>query len=117
MPDIINRTDVELLVNSFYDKVRADSLLAPLFAHVDWPAHLPTMYHFWSFNLLGEAGYKGNIIQKHIPLSLNKSHFEQWLKLFNETVDFLFSGDKAEEAKSRAYSMAVVIQVKKGITE
>ena len=115
--DISTRADVELLVNTFYDKVRKDTLLAPVFAHVDWPKHLPNMYHFWTFNLLGEAGYTGNIIQKHLPLKINPNHFKQWLNLFNETVNDLFSGEKAEEAKSRAYSMAVVIQVKMGLTE
>lgn len=113
--DITSRKDVESLVNSFYDKVKVDSLLGPVFKHVDWPTHLPNMYHFWTFNLLGEAGYTGNIIQKHLPLKIQPEHFSQWLALFNETVDELFAGDKADEAKSRAYSMGVVIQVKLGI--
>lgn len=113
--DITNRADIELLVNTFYDKVKRDPLLSPVFEHLDWPKHLPSMYHFWTFNLLGEAGYKGNIIQKHLPLNISAVHFTQWLKLFNATVDELFTGDKAEEAKSRAYSMAVVIQVKLGV--
>lgn len=114
-PDISTRQQVEQLVDTFYDKVKCDPLLSPVFKDLDWPKHLPNMYHFWTFNLLGEAGYKGNIIQKHLPLKINSEHFNQWLKLFNETVDELFVGDKAEEAKSRAYSMAVVIQVKMGV--
>ena len=114
--DINSRSDVELLVNCFYGKAKADPLLGPVFKNVDWPKHLPNMYHFWTFNLLGEAGYTGNIVQKHLPLKISTEHFKQWLKLFNETVDELFYGEKAEEAKSRAYSMAVVIQLKMGVT-
>jgi hemoglobin len=113
--DIISRQDVELLVDSFYEKVKKDLLLGPVFQHLDWSKHLPNMYHFWTFNLLGEAGYTGNIIQKHLPLKIEAAHFEQWLKLFNETVDSLFIGEKADEAKSRAYSMSVVIRVKMGV--
>ena len=114
--DINTRLDVELLVDSFYNKVKADPQLAPVFKNVDWPKHLPTMYSFWAFNLLGESGYKGNIIQTHLPLTLIPAFFDRWLKLFTETIDEHFSGEKADEAKSRAYSMGVVIKVKMGLT-
>lgn len=113
--DITSHEDVEQLVNSFYSKVQADELLAPVFSHVDWPKHLPIMYSFWTFALLGEIGYKSNMVQKHLALPLQPEHFARWLTLFNSTVDENFSGAKAEEAKSRAYSMAVVIQVKMGL--
>jgi hemoglobin len=113
--DITSRVDIERLVNSFYSKVQADDLLAPVFSHVDWPKHLPIMYSFWTFALLGEIGYKSNMVQKHLGLPIKPEHFNQWLSLFNSTVDELFAGEKAEEAKSRAYSMAVVIQVKMGL--
>ena len=113
--DIVTRADVEKLVNQFYDKVKADALLAPVFSHLDWPKHLPMMYDFWSFSLLGEPAYRNNMVQKHLNLPIKPEHFTQWLLLFNATIDENFSGDKAEEAKSRAYSMAVVIQVKLGL--
>jgi hemoglobin len=113
--DIETRADIEKLVNSFYAKVQADTLLAPVFSHVDWPKHLPLMFDFWSLTLLGEPGYRNNMVQKHLNLPIKPEHFTQWLSLFNSTVDELFSGEKAEEAKSRAYSMAVVIQVKLGL--
>ncbi len=44
--DIESREDIELLVNQFYNKVNQDTLLAPVFSHVDWPNHLPIMYNF-----------------------------------------------------------------------
>jgi hemoglobin len=113
--DITSRTDIEKLVNSFYAKVQSDDLLAPVFSHLDWPKHLPNMYNFWAFALLGESGYKSNMVQKHFGLPIQPTHFERWLALFTSTVDENFSGEKAEEAKSRAYSMAVVIQVKMGL--
>jgi hemoglobin len=115
-PDITSRKDVELLVDRFYDKVKSDPLLSPVFSHVDWPKHLPLMCDFWALTLLGEPGYRINMTQKHLSLPIQAEHFSQWLSLFNSTVDENFSGDKADEAKSRAYSMAVVIQVKLGLT-
>jgi len=115
-PDITSRHEIEKLVDTFYEKIKADPLLSHIFKHVNWQRHLPIMYDFWSFTLLGEASYKSNLIQKHLHLAFQAEHFDQWLKLFNSTVDELFSGEKAEEAKSRAYSMAVVMQVKMGLS-
>ena len=115
--DIIARADVEMLVNKFYDKVKSDKLLGPVFAHVDWPHHLPTMYSFWSSMLLGEQSYRGNPFQKHLPLAIGRQHFSRWLELFKETVDENFEGEKAVEVKMRANSIAGVFQYKLGLTQ
>ena len=60
--DIRDRRDVACLVNLFYDRVRRDDMLGPVFddiAHVDWPTHLPLMYDFWESVLFGTATFKG----------------------------------------------------------
>ncbi len=113
--EIKEREDIILLVNSFYDKVKVDPLLGPLFAHVDWPHHLPIIYSFWSSMLLGEQSYRGNPFQKHIELAITAAHFERWLELFYLTVDENFAGDKAVEVKDRARSIAGVWQYKLNI--
>ncbi len=110
--DIRTRGDIEVLVNTFYEKVRQDSLLAPVFSHVDFPKHLPTMYNFWASMLLGDQSYQGNPFQKHLPLSIQSTHFTRWLELFVITVDENFVGSKADEAKNRAQSIAGVWQHK-----
>lgn len=115
MKDITDREDIVLLVDSFYEKVKADELLAPKFQHLDWPKHLPTMHNFWSSMLLGDQSYQGNPFQKHIAFSINSDHFDRWLKLFTQTVDEHFAGTKAEETKSRAQSIAGVWQHKMGL--
>lgn len=115
--DIENRSDIELLVNKFYGKVQADPLLAPQFSHLDWDKHLPIMYSFWSSMMLGEQSYRGNPFQKHISLPIQADHFQQWLKLFTETVDEHFAGEKADEIKMRALSIAGVFQHRMGITQ
>jgi|SRR5687768_3286768 len=114
--DINTRADIEKLVNQFYGKVQNDQLLGPVFSHVDWPHHLPIMYNFWSSMLLGDQSYRGNPLQKHLPLPIEGKHFDQWLKLFTETVNENFAGDKAEEVKMRAESIAGIFQLKLGIT-
>ncbi len=80
-------------------------------AKVDWPKHLPVMYAFWEFMLLGTAdAYRGNPVQKHFDLHdrhpLKTEHFDRWLSLFQTTVDDLFEGEKAKDAKFRAFAIA-----------
>ncbi|MBF9238485.1 group III truncated hemoglobin [Hymenobacter sp. BT683] len=114
-PDIQTEADVKTLVDAFYDKVNADPLLAPVFngfAHVDWPAHLPKMYDFWSGLLLHTSRYQGRPFLKHIPLPIAGEHFERWLALFFLTVDQLFAGPVAETAKLRARSIAQVFEAR-----
>lgn len=113
--EIISRQDVKLLVDSFYDKVNKDALLAPVFndfAGVHWETHLPVMYDFWSSVLFGDMSYKGNPFLKHIPLPVEKTHFDRWLELFKQTVDENFQGEKALEVKERAESIAALFQHK-----
>ncbi|MEQ8908687.1 MAG: group III truncated hemoglobin [Vicingaceae bacterium] len=113
MADISEKKDVEVLVNSFYKKVKNNQRLGYIFtevAAVDWEHHLPRMYDFWGSILLAEHSFSGNPMQKHMALSqkvsLSEKEFNEWLLLFNETVDELFEGRKAEEAKVRAANIA-----------
>lgn len=115
MKEIVDRADVELLVNRFYDKVRVDELLGPVFANIHWPEHLPTMYNFWSSMLLGDQSYRNSPFAKHVALNIGAMHFERWLQLFSETVDENFKGERAEEVKARAHSIAAVWQHKLSI--
>lgn len=117
--DIASRANIELFVNSFYNKVTQDKAIGFFFTEVvilDWEKHIPIMYDFWESILFQKAGYKGNPMVKHTDLSkkhtLEKQHFDQWLKLFNETLDDHFQGNNTELAKTRALSIATMIQVK-----
>jgi hemoglobin len=65
--------------------------------------------------LLGETSYKGNPFQSHLNLAIEMQHFDRWLKLFKETVDEHFTGEKAEETKMRAQAIAGVFQHKMGL--
>lgn len=116
-PDITGRADIVRLVNAFYERVRADNLLGPIFndiAHVDWPVHLPKMYAFWDSVLFGTPGFKGNPLAVHRALAakatLTAREFGRWVSLFHESVDEAFTGPMADEAKRRASRIAVVMQ-------
>lgn len=115
--DILSRTEIVQLINLFYERVKTDPQIGVVFAHVDWEKHLPVMYNFWGSILLGEQSYRGNPLQAHLSLPLGKVHFAQWLKLFTETVDEHFAGEKTEEIKQRAQSIAGVFQHKLGLND
>jgi len=117
--DIEDRKDIELLVNTFYDKVKTDSSIGFIFndiAKVNWDKHLPVMYDFWENTLLFTGNYTGNPMEIHRRLNqvipLTAAHFQQWLLLFTNTVDELFAGQKAELAKQRGISIAMLMQLK-----
>lgn len=112
-PDITHTEQVEELVLAFYAKVREDALLAPFFAHVDWAHHTPRIVAFWSSMLLGTANYAGDPMAAHRTLHqrmpMGPAHFQRWLELFTATVKEHFEGAKADEACTRASSIAAVM--------
>lgn len=117
MTDLTSRADVERLVDAFYDRVRADATLGPIFddiAQVDWAQHLPRMYDFWETVLFGAPAFKGNPLSVHRALArrapMTAGEFGQWLRLFETTVDALFAGAGAGAAKQRAAHIATVMQ-------
>ena len=112
LQDIQNRQDIERLVKTFYATATADPILAPHFQHVDWQHHFPRMIDFWAFILLDQTGFTGNVFDAHQRLDINHTHFQQWITHFNQTVDTLFSGEKAHLAKQRAESIATIFQHK-----
>ena len=103
------------MVDDFYTKIRENELLGPIFNGVigdNWPAHLAKMYGFWQTLLLDTPAYSGSPFLKHAKLPIAKEHFDNWMKLFTETVDEHFAGEKANEAKWRAARMSEMFQYK-----
>jgi hemoglobin len=114
--DIHERTHIVRLVDSFYDAVRADALLGPIFddiAQTDWGVHLPKMYDFWETVLFGRSSFRGNPLRVHLALNarvpLTEREFSRWLALFEQQVDNLYEGPVANEAKLRARRIAAVM--------
>jgi hemoglobin len=109
MTDIQTEADIKTLVDSFYGKVRNDDLLGPVFEEKlsgHWDSHLQTMYKFWGMALLGESGYSGHPLSRHLPLPIEQAHFNRWLHLFFETLNEHFEGPVAGEAMKKASLIA-----------
>src|SRR5690554_98024 len=116
MKEIENRADVSQLVHSFYDKIRADEVLGPIFnAHLtdeQWPPHLEKLTDFWETNLFGIPKFKGKppMGDRKLDLALNygvtREHFAHSLRLSFQTLDQLFVGKFAHRAKNAPRKMS-----------
>jgi len=117
--DIESRKDLFELMKSFYHRLLNDRSISYLFtdvAKIDLEHHLPVLVDFWDSVLFQSDTYRKNAMQPHMNLHikspLQPHHFETWLTYFNESVDELFTGEKAFMAKERATSIATVMKIK-----
>lgn len=111
LPDVLDEELVHAVVHGFYDRIRADELLSPIFYGVippeAWPHHLSKMCDFWSSLLLRTGRYEGRPLPAHLALpGIGEEHFRRWLTLFRETVDELCSPDVAALFLDRALRIA-----------
>lgn len=80
---------ISLMVERFYDAIRKDDLLGPIFAAnvTDWTPHLARMKDFWASVTLESGRFHGNPMLKHIAIGgLGPAHFARWLMLWDQTV-------------------------------
>lgn len=122
--DIKDREDVFTLVSAFYEKVRKEATLGPIFNEriKDWDTHLELLTTFWETSLFFtkklEKKYKGNPLEAHVKVDeangngITELHFGIWLNLWGQTLDELFEGDYADNAKRRARKMGTFLYLK-----
>lgn len=105
---IENEKDIKKLVQNFYNKIRKDQMLAPVFNEVlkgNLENHMNIMCEFWSSILLSTGKYLNNASVKQALLFLEIAQFDQWLTLFDQTIDELFFGFNASHAKGSAINI------------
>jgi hemoglobin len=106
----VSEEQIRSLVERFYQRVRGDDLLGPVFAaripDAGWPAHLDKLTDFWSTALLGSGRYRRNplIVHQELP-GLTPGHFTRWLELFGETARGVFPEEVAAAIHGRATRM------------
>jgi hemoglobin len=117
--DIRTTSDIQLLVETFYQKATIDPEIGYIFTEIaktNFEHHMPIMVSFWDFLLLNKEGFKGNMMQSHIALHqkhpLLEAHFDRWLMIWNANIDENFQGEKAEDAKQRAYTIGLTMRYK-----
>jgi hemoglobin len=111
LPDVLDEAMVHAVVHGFYDKIRADELLSPIFysriAPDEWPHHLAKMCDFWSATLLRTGRYEGRPLPPHLAIpGLGEAHFRRWLTLFRATVRVLCPPEVAALFMDRALRIA-----------
>ncbi len=119
LKDISSIQDIEYIIREFYGKAIEDPAIGTFFteiARIDLEDHIPHISSFWHQQLFYTGNYKKNVLQIHKDLHLKKSitkiHFDTWLALFTATIDKNFRGQKSNLMKTRALSIATVIQIK-----
>ncbi len=111
LAELLDEGMIRALVHGFYDKVREDDLIGPVFNRIiapdDWPEHLAKMCDFWSSIMLRTDRYAGRPLSHHLAIpELGEAHFRRWLSLFRETVRSLFQPGVADFFMDRAVRIA-----------
>jgi hemoglobin len=108
--DSLQREQITLLVHRFYDAVRADAELAPVFNTIvgqTWERHLLRMVDFWSTVALGDKSFKGNVYGKHMALDgIRPEHFLRWLTLWHQHTDAELKPEHALALQRVAHGIA-----------
>ncbi|MBO9575965.1 MAG: group III truncated hemoglobin [Sphingobium sp.] len=106
---------LKTLVDTFYDRIRADVLLGPIFndAIHDWPEHLEKLAAFWSSIMLTSGRYKGQPVPAHIKHRdrINPALFDRWLAIWRVTTDELMEPAVAAGLQERAARIAQSLQL------
>lgn len=103
----ITRDDIRQLLGPFYERVRADDRLGPIFearigeTDSEWGPHLAKIEDFWANVMLHERAYRGNPMQVHLSMpEIRGADFEVWLDHFEATAH-----DVLPESKAAAFSL------------
>lgn len=117
--EIKSRGDIHLLVTQFYKKVRKDQVLESFFDRIeDWDEHFERLTTFWESSLFLQTKYYGNPLEAHVKADkehdskITELHFGIWLNLWYQTIDELFVGEVADNAKRRARKMGTFLYLK-----
>ena len=116
----IDEAMIERLVHAFYDRVRADAVLGPIFTAriADWTPHLARMCAFWSSVTLMSGRYHGRPMQAHAPLPIGGADFDRWLQVFEATAAEVCPPEAAalfvEKARMIAASLELGIATSRG---
>lgn len=106
--------ELRTLVHAFYERVRSDPLLGPVFeVRLDgrWEAHLEKMCAFWSSILYATGRFRGDPIGTHARIAqITPAHFERWLHLFEETAFDTLPAARAADIAARSRRMGAVLE-------
>lgn len=117
MKDIEKREDVFHLVHTFYEKVREDELIGPIFNRIiqgeeEWKEHEEKLTDFWESTIFFKGLYRGNPVKVHNSVDekegfkIDHNHFGRWQLIWIANIQEKFEGENATMAKNKARNMA-----------
>jgi len=113
--DQITRENIRTFVMKFYAKVFNDETVGPFFIEKlgddmeseHWQEHLEIIVVFWTAIAFGNPKYTRQLFTPHTKLGdVKRETFEQWLKLFGETLDEVYTPKVAALFQERANIIA-----------
>jgi hemoglobin len=111
----IDDATLQLLVERFYARVRADPLIGGVFEDAvhDWPEHLARLSDFWSSVMLTSGRYKGQPVPVHQRLAdrIAPEMFTRWLALWKTTTEEWMAPDAAAALQAKAARIAESLQL------
>ena len=110
-PPLFTDEEIDLLVETFYARVRRHHCLGPIFEKAvgedGWPKHLATLKDFWSSVLNTTGRYKGQPMVVHQGVEeITEGLFTPWLGLFHQTCADLFDAPRAAIVGQKAERIA-----------
>ncbi|HIQ27009.1 MAG TPA: group III truncated hemoglobin [Sulfurovum sp.] len=111
----ISRENIRTFVMKFYAKIIKDKTVGPFFVaklgddmnSETWKTHLEVIVGFWTSLAFGSPKYRGQLFLPHTKLGdVKRETFEQWLKLFGETLDEVYVPKISNMFQERAQLIA-----------
>jgi hemoglobin len=121
----ITRENVRKFVMMFYGKIIKDDTVGPFFIaklgedmqSEHWQEHLEIIVGFWISLAFGKPKYNRQLFLPHTQLGdVKRETFDQWLKLFGETLDEVYVPEISNLFKERATVIAGNFMRNLGIT-
>ena len=110
-----DREHIAQLVHRFYDAIRADAELGPVFEaelHDRWAPHLERMVDFWCTATKVSRSFRGNVYGKHMALPrIAPRHLKRWLQLWKVHTQVVFAPAPAAELQDIATGVARVMHL------
>lgn len=121
--DLASREEVAEFVTRFYREIAQDQRFHHYFetiANVNWKAHTSLLTDFWTDLLFPEISTEATHASEHMPgkelieahrwlheaSSFDDALFDQWLDIFDTTLDEGWSGPRTEQVRSRGRGIA-----------
>lgn len=109
----ISFAQVQQVVHAFYERLQAHAQLSSFFKHItDFSEHEHRISCFWWMSMGGKLHTPPSIdmINKHMPLSIESDDLQIWLQLFEETLNEKLPAQSAQLWFEKALQISQRVQ-------